>query len=354
VDDILRPAGPTLFSLPARLAGSLQAGQTASYRFEASGMLLLRSRTTSGEWGGIVSIKREGESVPVVQAGIVPTSSTITLFRLEGAGPWALTATATSGGGDYEVVLVPAPQGGVGIGNVFALPLRAPGSASEHALVPGGLARAVGTLPGATMAASDARPDSQSRWPTNLSGVEVLVAGQSTTLLAVRPAGGDSYAVDFVTPTQLTPAAVNGHVEVIVRHIPSGAQWRLDGAELLEAAPALWGRQANGQNAPIALALESPTLVAFDESNRVPAGSETRVMLFVSGLAVAGTTANTRLVALLVDGSRLSLPVEQAGPTSLPGIYQIVFKADSTLSGQAQVSLAIEGGEETWVSLPLQ
>jgi hypothetical protein len=66
MDDILRPAGPTLFSPPARLAGSLQAGQTASYRFEASGTLLLRARPTSGEWGGIVSVKREGESVPVV------------------------------------------------------------------------------------------------------------------------------------------------------------------------------------------------------------------------------------------------------------------------------------------------
>ncbi|HEX8687228.1 MAG TPA: putative metal-binding motif-containing protein, partial [Pyrinomonadaceae bacterium] len=327
VDDILRPAGTTLFSPPARLAGSLQAGQTAAYRFEASGTFLMRARTTSGEWGGLVSVAREGESVPVMRTGIVPTSSTVAISRLEGAGPWALTVTATSGSGDYEVVLVPAPQGGEGTGNVFALPLRAPGSSREHTLVPGGLARAIGTLPGATIAAADAQPDSQGRWPTNLSGVEVLVAGQPTIVLAVISTGGDGYAVDFVTPTQPTSAAVSGHIEVVIRHTPSGARWRLDDADLLDASPMLWGRQSDGQSAPVALALESPTLVAFDESNRVPAGGETRVMLLSSGLGVGRTAANTRLVALLADGSRLSLPVEQVGATSLPGIHQIVFKA---------------------------
>lgn len=354
VDDILRPAGATLFSPPARLAGSLQAGQAASYRFEASGTLLLRSCTASGEWSGLVNITREGESVPVLRAGIVPTSSTITIFRLEGAGPWALTVTATAGGGDYEVVLVPAPQGGEGSGNVFALPLRAPGSAREHTLVPGGMARAAGTLPGTTITTADARPDSQGRWPTSLSGVEVLVAGQPVAVLAVRPTGGDGYSADFVTSTQPTPATVGGRVEVVVRHAPSGAQWRLEGIELLEAAPVLWGQQVDGQSIPLALALESPTLVAFDESNRVPAEGETRVMLLGSGLGVGHTAANTRLVALLADGSRLSLPVEQVGLTSLPGIYQIVFKADGALAGQTRVLLSVEGGEESWVSLPLR
>ena len=173
-------------------------------------------------------------------------------------------------------------------------------------------------------------------------------------MLTVRPTGGDGYAVDFVTPAQLTPGASGGRVEVVIRHIASGAQWRLDGAELLEAAPVLWGRHADGQSAPVALALESPTLVAFDESNRVPAGGETRVMLFASGLGVGRTAANTRLAALLADGSRLSLPVEQVVPTFLPGIYQIVFKAGGALTGQARVQLSVEGGEEAWVSLPLR
>lgn len=354
VDDLLRPAGTTLFSPPARLAGGLQFGQTASYRFEASGTLLLRARPTSGEWGGLVSIRREGESVAVVQAGIVPTSSTISVFRLEGAGPWVLTVTGTSGGGDYEVLLVPAPQGGEGAGNVFALPLRTVGSAREHTLVPGELARAVGTLPGATVTTADARPDSQGLWPTSLSGVEVLVAGQPATLLAVRPTGGDGYAVDFVTPTQLFPAAVGGHVEVVVRHAPSGAQWRLGGAELLESTPVLWGRPTDGQSIPFAVALESPSMVAFDENNHAPAGSETRVMLFVSGLGAGRTADDTRLVAHLPDGTRLTLPVEHIGQTSLPGLRQIIFKVGSSLSGHSLVLLSVEGGEEAWVSLPLR
>ena len=354
VDDILRPAGTALFSPPARLVGRLEFGQTASYRFEASGMLLLRSRPTSGEWGGQVSITREGESVPVLRAGIVPTSSTITVFRLEGAGPWALAVTATSGGGEYEVVLVPAPRGGEGSGNVFALPLRVSGSAREHTLVPGGLARAVGTLPGATVAAADALPDSQGRWPTSLSGVEVFVVGQPATVLAVRPTGGDGYAVDFVTPTQITPAAVGNHVEVVVRHAPSGAQWRLAGAGLLESAPTLWGRQADGQSLPAALALESPSIASIDENNRAPTGSEARVMLFVTGLGAGRTADDTRLAAQLPDGSRLTLPVEHIGQTSLPGLRQIIFKVGSSLSGRSFVLLSVEGGEEAWVSLPLR
>lgn len=354
VDDILRPVGPTLFSPPARLTGSLQFGQTASYRFEASGTLLLRARPTSGEWGGQVSLTREGESVPVLRAGIVPTSSTITVFRLDGAGPWVLTVTATSGGGDYEVVLVPAPRGGEGGGNVFALPLRALGTVREHTLMPGGLDRAVGTLPGATIAAADARPDSQGLWPTSLSGVEVLVAGQPAAVLAVRPTSGDGYAVDFVTPTQLSPAAVGGRVEVVVRHVSSGAQWRLGGAELLESAPTLWGKQTDGQSIPAAVALESPSMVAFDENNRAPAGSETRVMLFVTGLGAGRTADDTRLAAQLPDGGRLTLPVEHVGQTSLPGIRQIIFKVGSSLSGHPLVLLSVEGGEEAWVSLPLR
>jgi uncharacterized protein (TIGR03437 family) len=354
VDDILRPAGATLFGPPARLTGSLQLGQIASYRFEASETLLMRARPTSGEWGGIVSIKREGESVPVMQAGIVPTSSTISVFKLEGSGPWVLTVTATSGEGDYEVVLVPAPQGGEGSGSIFALPLRAPGSSREHTLVPSGLARAVGTLPGATIAAADARPDSQGLWPTTLSGVEVLVAGQPATLLAVRPTGGDGYAVDFVIPTQLSPATVGGRVEVIVRHAPSGAQWRLGGAELLESAPTLWGRPADGQSTPVAVALESPSMVAFDENNRAPAGSETRVMLFVTGLGAGRTSDDTRLAAQFPDGSRLILPVEHVGQTSLPGLRQIIFKVGGSLSGHPLVLLSVEGGEEAWVSLALR
>lgn len=126
-------------------------------------------------------------------------------------------------------MLVPAPRGGEGVGNVFALPLRAPGSARERTLEPGGLARAVGTLPGATVTAADARPDSHGRWPTSLSGVEVIVAGQPAAVLAVRPTGGDGYAVDSMTPSQTTLTTVGGRVEVVVRHAPSSARWRLGG-----------------------------------------------------------------------------------------------------------------------------
>lgn len=309
-----------------------------------------------GEWGGTVEIRREGAVSPAARFSVTSNLS-IFVLRLDSAGPWELKViySQTSGPeGDYEVVIAPKPAGSEGAGDVFALPLRAPNSAREHVLVPGGLARAVGTLPGAEAASADARADAQGRWPTVLSGVEARVAGQPARVLAVRRRGADGYEVDFVVPAQVTPAASGPRVPVVVRHAPSGALWRLGAAELVESAPVLWGQQVAGQSTLTAIALESPTLLAFSEDRRVSAGSETRVMLFVSGLGIGRTAENTRLVARLPDGSRVALPTEHVGPTSLPGLYQIIFKADNILSGHPRVLLSVEGGEEAWVSLPLQ
>lgn len=354
VDDILRTAGTTLFTPPARLTGRLQFEQSHSYRFESEGPMLMVTRATAGEWGGLVSITREGETIPVQRTGFGTASSTVSVFRLEGRGPWGLMVTATSGGGDYEVVLVPEQQAAEGAGSVFALPLRAPGSARERTLAPGGMGRAIGTLPGVTLPAADARPDGQGRWPTSLAGVEVRVAGQAATLLAIRPTGGDTYAVDFVTPEQVTPAASGPRVPVLVRHAPSGAQWRNDSVELAEAAPALWGRQVDGQPFPSALALESPTFMALTEANPAPIRLETRVIVFVSGLGVGRTAANTRLVAQHADGARVTLPVEHVGLISLPGLHQIVFKLDPALAGQSRVLLSVDGGDDARVALHLR
>lgn len=356
IDDVVRPAGTTLFTPPAKLVGRLRPEQSESYRFEGAGEFLVRTRVTRGEWGGTVEIRREGEGSPVARFSVVPNLSLFVL-RLDSAGPWELKViySQTSGPeGDYEVAIGPVPRGGEGSGQVFALPLRGSNSARERVLVPGSLTRAVGTLPGAEAAAADARTDAQGRWPTVLSGVEVRVAGRAAVVLAVRRSGAEIYEVDFAVPAQVTPAASGPHVPVVVRHAPSGAQWQVGLAELVDSAPALWGRQGDGQSTPAAVALESPTLLAFSEDRRVHAGSETRVMLFVSGSGAGRMAENTRLVARLPDGSRVTLPTEHVGPTSLPGLHQIIFKAGSTLSGHPRVLLSVEGGEEAWVSLPLQ
>jgi uncharacterized protein (TIGR03437 family) len=356
VDDVTRPAGPMLFTPPAKLVGRLRPEQSENYRFEGAGEFIIQTRATRGEWGGRVEIRRAGEGNPVARVVIVPDFS-IFVLRLESTGPWELQVTysQTSGPeGDYEVVIAPRITGEEGAGQVFALPRRAPNSAREHVLVPNALARAVGTLPGAGAASADARPDGQGRWPTSLTGVEVRVAGQLGTILAVRPTGSNTYLVDFVVPAQVTPTVSGSRIPIVVRHAPSGAQWQLSAVELLENAPAIWGRQVNGQTFPLALALESPTLVAFDESNRVPTNGETRVMLFVSGLGLGRAASNTRLVAQLSDGTRIPLPVEHIGTTSFPGIDQITFKADRILSGQTRVLLSIEGGEEVWLALHLR
>lgn len=357
VDDVLRPAGGALFSPPAKLVGRLRPTQGETYRFEGASDFIVRTRTTKGEWGGLVEIVREGEAAPFARIGFTSTTVNVTDVRLESRGPWTLRVLYNREAGpegDYEVIIAPAERGMEGAGNVFALPMRAPGSARERTLVPGGMARAVGTLPGASIAAADARPDAQGRWPTSLSGVEVLVAGQPAVVLAVRPAGTDAYAVDFVTPEQVTPAASGSRVPILVRHAPSGAQWRVESMELAEAAPALWGRQADGQSIPSALALESPTFMAFGEANPASVRPETRVIVFAGGLGTGRTAATTRLVAQLADGNRVTLPVEHVGPTSLPGLHQIVFKLDPALAGQTRVLLSVEGGEAPGVALHLR
>lgn len=356
VDDVTRPAEPTLFTPPAKLVGRLRPEQSESYRFEGAGEFTFQTRTTRGEWGGIVEIRREGEVNPVTRFGILPNYS-IFVVALDSTGPWSLKVlyNQLSGPeGDYEIVIAPRIKGEEGTGNVFALPLRAPNSPREHVLVAGGLSRAVGMLPGANAAAVDARPDGQGRLPTSLSGIEVRVAGQLAPILAVRPTGGDTYSVDFVVPEQVTPAVSGARVPVVVRHLPSSIQWRIDGAELLEEAPVIWGRPVGGQTTPLALALASPTLVAFNESNRVPTDGATRVLILTSGLGAGRTSTNTRLVAQLGDGSRVPLPVEHVGETNVPGLRQIIFKVDAVLFGQTRVLLSVEGGEEAWVALHLR
>jgi uncharacterized protein (TIGR03437 family) len=356
-DDVVRTAGPAMFTPPARLVGHLRPEQSESYRFEGAGEFLIRTRATKDEWGGRVEITREGDEFNLVSRIVILANMTLSVLRLESPGPWVLKVTysQTSGPeGDYEIIIAPNLSGPEGTGNVFALPLRASNSARAHALVTGGLARAVSTLPGANAAQADARADAQGRWPTLLSGIEVRVAGQPATVLMIRRTGGDGYAIDFVVPAGVTPAAMGSRVPIVVRHVSSGAQWRVDSVELLDSAPMLWGRQRDGETVMSALALESPTLVAFDEANRVPVGVETRVMLFVSGLGANRTPGNTRLIAQLADGSRMQLSIEHVGDTSLPGLQQIIFKVGGTLSGQPRVLVSVEGGEEAWVAMYLR
>lgn len=195
-------------------------------------------------------------------------------------------------------------------------------------------------------------PTLRGKWPRSLSGFEVFVGSNPSTILAVRRSGS-SYAVDFVVSSQ-TAVMAGACVTLTVCHSPSGAQWT-SSAELLERELALWGLTVAGQTLPAALALDSPTFLAFSETRRVPVGAETRVMLFASGLGVNRSAANTRSIAQFKDGRRVTLPVEYAGPTAnVPGIDQIIFKADSSLSGQTRILLTIEGGEESWVSLPVR
>jgi len=348
VDEVTRTASSTLFSLPARLVGHLRSGQTESYRFNATGTLLIRLRQPAGNWTGFASIKLEGTITAPFLFGMSASEPTLRIFTLTGSGPWQLDVNSVSGEGDYEILLEYAPQDG----DVVSLPLRTSTSLHAHTLIPNGLARVTVPMPNVNASEASAHPNAQGEWPQSLSGFEVLVGNQPSTILSVRRSG-TNYIVDFVIPSQI--AVISGaRIPLTVRHSPSGAQWS-SSAELLEREPILWGQPIVGQTQPMALALESPTFMAFSETHRVPVSTETRVVLFASGLGINRNAANTRLIAQLENGQRLTLPVEYAGPTAdFPGIDQIIFKADASLSGQSQVLLTIEGGEESWVSLPVR
>jgi uncharacterized protein (TIGR03437 family) len=348
IDEVSRTASTTNFSLPARLTGHLRSGETESYRFNASGTLLMRLRQPAGNWMGFASIKLEGTITAPFLFGMSENEQTLRTFTLTGSGPWQLDVNSVSGEGDYEILLAYAPQEG----DVSSLPLRASSSLRARTLVPNGLARATFQMPDVNAAAADARPNAQGEWPKILSGFEVLVGNQPSTILSVRRSGS-SYTIDFVVPSQVVVTS-GARIPLTVRHSPSGAQWSST-AEVLERQPALWGQTVAGQSQSAALALDSPTFMAFSEARRVPVGTETRVVLFASGLGANRSSANTRLIAQLEDGGRVSLPIEYAGPTAdFPGIDQIIFKADASLSGQSRVLLTIEGGEESWVSLPVR
>jgi hypothetical protein len=95
-------------------------------------------------------------------------------------------------------------------------------------------------------------------------------------------------------------------------------------------------------------------MVSFSEERPVSVDTETRVILFVSGLGTGRSIGNTRLVAQLADSRRIVLPVEHVEATSLPGIDQIIFKANAALSSQTRVLVSVEGGDEAWVALYLR
>lgn len=351
IDDVARTASTTLFSPPARLTGHLLPGQTHSYRFTATGTLVIRLHQPSGNWSGFVSIKQEGTVTASFLFGLGATEPSLRTFTLTGSGPWQLDVNSVSGGeGDYDVVLSYPPAQGESSGEVFALPLRPPTSPSAHALSPGSLARAVVTLPGVSTAEATAGPDATGNWPTTLSGLEVRVDGQPSLIISVRHAG-NSYAIDFVVSPSITAGA---SVAVLVRHLPTAAQWTMSGVELRESAAALWAQAGEAQAPAPAVAFESPTFLAFSETRRVPADGTTRVMVFASGLGNRGVET-TRLIAELPDGRRFTLPVEYVGPTAnLPGISQIIFKLDPAMKGYSRVLLSVEGGDGGQVTLPIQ
>ncbi len=136
IDEVSRTASTAIFTLSARLTGHLRSGETESYRFNASGTLLIRLRQPAGNWTGFVSIRLEGTITAPFLFGMSANEPTLRMFTLSGSGPWQLDVNSVSGEGDYEILLAYAPQEG----EVLSLPLRASSSPLARTLAPNGLA----------------------------------------------------------------------------------------------------------------------------------------------------------------------------------------------------------------------
>jgi hypothetical protein len=87
VDDVRTTASPAVFTPPARLTGHLRSGQSETYRFNAPGTLIVRTRVTSGSFTGQVSILADGQVRATRLLALEPYRSSLQEFTLPNSGP---------------------------------------------------------------------------------------------------------------------------------------------------------------------------------------------------------------------------------------------------------------------------
>jgi uncharacterized repeat protein (TIGR01451 family) len=235
----------------------------------------------------------------------------------------------------------------------FGLPLKPTNSPSLNILPESGMARALVVLPGTNLGNSYAQISENGLWPTNLGGVTVSVAGHPAQVVAVTQAPGFSvsnpvYRVDFALP-QDGPAGTS--ITITVTHVPTGSSWSAPAT--IRTLPCFWS--TDGSATGTATAQNADTFVAFTPTRPAPASSQTRVVLYATGLRALVVSNSLVIRARLSDGRTFVLPVDYVGIGKiLPGLDQLIVRLTPELAGAGQVTLSIDGFMDSQVSLLVQ
>jgi hypothetical protein len=235
----------------------------------------------------------------------------------------------------------------------FGLPLKSANSPSLHVLPESGMARALVVLPGTNLSNIYTHVDENGLWPMNLGGVTVSVAGHPAQVLAVTQAPGFSvsnpvYRVDFAMPQD---GPVGTGFTIMVTHGPSGSSWSAP-AEI-RALPCFWS--TGGSATGTAIAQNADNFIAFTPERPAPAGSQTRVVLYATGLRSLIISNSLVIRARVSDGRTFVLPIDYAGAGKIfPGLDQIIVRLTPELAGAGPVILMIDGTTDSQISVPIQ
>jgi hypothetical protein len=290
----------------------------------------------SGESVGVSVSVDPAQAVGTVTTGVTVSTTSNDLNSLNNGASWSTSITTPPADSPF-----------------FGLPLKPDSSPLLNILPESGMARALVVLPGTNLGNSYAQPGATGLWPTNLGGVTVSVAGRPAQVIAVTQAPGFSisnpvYRVDFALP-QDGPAG-NG-ITITVTHAPSGSSWSAP-AEI-RTLPCFWS--TNGSSTGMAIAQNADTFVAYTPERPAPANSQTRVMLYATGLRSLVISNSLVVRAGTTDGRAFVLPVEYAGVGKiLPGLDQIIIRLLPDLTGAGQVTLTIDGTTNSQITLPVQ
>jgi uncharacterized protein (TIGR03437 family) len=322
------------------LGQGLRASSTATTR----GTVSQTGNTLTFTVGPVASGESVGVSVSAdlaQAAGAIVTSATISATSTD--------SNQSSNSISWSTSITPAPAAVP----FFGLPLKAADSPNLHILPDSGLARALARLPGTSLDALYARADGDGNWPTTLNGVMVRVGGRPAQVIAVTrddgfTASNQIYRVDFAVPVD---APVGAGIMVTVGHTPSTSSWSTS-AEV-RALPCFW--PTGGASTGAAIAQDADTFLAFTPERPARASSQTRVVLYATGLRPLIISNSLIIRARTNDGRTFLLPVDYAGAGKiLPGLDQVIVKLIPELAGAGQVTIMIDGFPESQVSLPVQ
>jgi uncharacterized repeat protein (TIGR01451 family) len=235
----------------------------------------------------------------------------------------------------------------------FGLPLKPVNSPNLHILPESGLARARAVLPDANLGTLYAQADESGNWPGSLGGVTVNIGGRAAQVVAVTQAPGFTsnnpvYQVDFAVPQN---GPVGKGIMVTVTHWPSGAAW--SALAEIQTMPSLWSSGENSNN--MAIAQDADTFVAVTPEHPAPASSQTRIVLYATGLKSLIIFNSLTIRARTSDNHAFILPVDYASEGKImPGLDQVIVRLTPELAGADQVMVSIDGYPESQVTLPVQ